>query len=102
MMRQILLVLIVGLVIASCGKKPAGPLKEYTLHGEVVRVDPEHHIAVINGEKVEGWMEKMTMEYPVKEQADLDKLKPGLKIQATVFQRPSDLEFWIGNVTAIP
>ena len=89
--------------LEACQRKQeqAGPTKEYQLHGEVVRLDPQHKIAVIKGEKIEGWMEAMTMEYPVKAPAEFEKLKPGLKIQATVFQRPSSLDYWIGNIQVV-
>ncbi len=102
-MRQSFIVVMCSLLLASCQRKEetAGPVKEYQLRGEVVRLDPQHKIAVIKGDKIEGWMEAMTMEYPVKAPSEFEKLKPGLKIQATVFQRPSDLEFWIGSVTTL-
>ena len=39
----------------------------------------------VNGEKVEGWMDAMTMNYKVDESSILDKVKPGDQITATVY-----------------
>ena len=39
----------------------------------------------VNGEKVEGWMDTITMEYPVDDPAFLTRVKPGDRIQATVY-----------------
>jgi Cu/Ag efflux protein CusF len=43
-------------------------------------------------------MEAMTMDYPVKDQADLAKLSAGQPITATVFVQGQD--FWIGEINA--
>lgn len=72
------------------------PVKRYELHGKIVRLDPQNHTAVINGEKIPGWMEAMTMDYPVKVQSDYQRLHPGEQIQATVYVQ--GLNYWIGNI----
>ncbi len=77
----------------EAGKEPP---KSYALHGEVVRVDPQAKTATINGNKIEGWMEAMSMEYPVKNAQDLPALHPGECIDATVLVQGAD--YWISNV----
>ena len=64
---------------ASSGKK------EYTFHGKVEAVDKGAKSLLVNGEKVEGWMGAMTMDYKVDNPSVLDKLKPGDRIMATVY-----------------
>jgi protein SCO1 len=69
--------------LTACAK-PAPQEKHYKLTGDVVSVDPKGRQANIKGDKIEGWMEAMTMEYPIKDPSELAKLKPGDRIQATV------------------
>ncbi len=89
------------LLLNACGgSKPAGPPKQYQLKGVVVRLDPQVRTAVIKHGAIEGWMEAMTMEFPVHEAKEFEKLTPGKQITATVFV--SDDGFWIGNIQAAP
>jgi len=74
------------------------PLKQYAMHGEVLRLDPQGKIAAIKAGKIGDWMEAMTMEYPVKEQPEFDKLHIGDKIDATVYVQGNS--YWIGGVQA--
>jgi Cu/Ag efflux protein CusF len=76
------------------------PIKQYELHGQVVRLDPQTHAATIKGQKIEGWMGAMTMEYPVKDASDYQRLGPGENITASVFVQ--GLNFWIANVRPEP
>lgn len=55
------------------------------MQGEVVSVDPAAQTATVKSGKIEGWMEAMTMEYPVKDKAEFSKLKAGKR---------SRLRFW--------
>ena len=75
---------------------PSGPPKEYRLVGEIINVDMEGKKATIKHEAIEGYMGAMTMSYPIPEQADLDKIKAGDKITATVFD--SEVRYWVGNI----
>ena len=72
------------------------PVKQYSMHGEVLRLDPQGKIAAIKAGKIGDWMEAMTMEYPVKEQPEFDKLHIGDKIDATVYVQGNS--YWIGGV----
>ena len=91
------------IVLAGCQQTTAvkeepkdEPVKEYALHGEVLRLDTQGKIAAIKHEKIGDWMEAMTMEFPVKEQSEFDKLRTGEKINATVtVQGP---RYWIGEI----
>jgi Cu/Ag efflux protein CusF len=93
--------LLLSLALCACKEKAPkpvsnAPVEKYKLDGVVVSLDPTAHVAKINGQKVEGWMDAMTMEYPVKDQNEFDKLHAGDHITATVFVQ--DLNFWIGEI----
>jgi Cu/Ag efflux protein CusF len=87
--------LLVGLVLLAGCKKQAQE-KRYTLTGEVLSVDPKGQTANIKGDKIEGWMEAMTMEYPVKDKSEFAKLAVGDRISATVFV--NDVNYHIGDI----
>ena len=70
--------------------------KKYELRGVVLRVRPEARVAVVQHEKIEGWMEAMTMEFPVPEPAEFAKLKEKTKFRATVCV--NDLYYWLTGI----
>ena len=72
------------------------PVKQYPMHGEVLRLDSDGKIAAIKAGKIGDWMEAMTMEYPVKDQADFEKLRAGEKISATVYVQGNS--YWVGGI----
>ena len=73
-------------------------VKQYAMHGEVLRLDAQGKIAAIKAGKIGDWMEAMTMEYPVKEQPEFDKLHVGDKISATVYVQGNS--YWVGGIQA--
>ena len=100
-MRSVIFVAALTLALGACSQKPAEPPpKEYSLHGEVVKVDPSGQLATIRGDKIEGWMEAMTMEYPVKDKQELQKLKPGEKVDAKVMVQGTD--YWLSGISEAP
>lgn len=60
--------------------------KEYTLAGKVEAVNANAGKVTVNHGKVEGWMEAMTMAYPVDKPESLKNVKPGDRIEARVFE----------------
>ena len=60
--------------------------KAYTFHGKVEAVNKDAKNLTVNGERVEGWMDAMTMNYKVDDPSILDKVKPGDQIMATVYE----------------
>lgn len=93
-LSRIFLTILALIVIAGCGQKQASaqPEKHYKLVGEVTQVDRQLHTATINGEAIAGWMEAMTMEYPIRTKQDFEKLRVGDRITATVNVRGSDYD----------
>jgi Cu/Ag efflux protein CusF len=62
-----------------------GTKKSFTFHGKVESVDAASKSMTVNGDKVEGWMEAMSMKYAV-DNADVFKtVKVGDSIEATVY-----------------
>lgn len=96
-----LIYVIFALSLAGCQCNPAPqPAKEYQMQGEVVGLDPSAHLATVKAGKIEGWMEAMTMEYPVKDPQEFGKLKVGQNIQAKITVQGTD--YWISSVNPEP
>ena len=76
----------------------AGPPREYKLEGEIVSVDKEQKKATIKHGPIEGYMGAMTMAYPIPDAADLDKIKAGDHITATVYDSEAESKYWVGNI----
>lgn len=104
MRRRAFLSISVGCLCACQSEKPpSGPgfeygeaQKRYPMRGEVLRLRPENRIAVVKHEKIEGWMEAMTMEFPVPDAAQYALLKEGMTFRATVCT--NDLYFWLVDI----
>jgi Cu/Ag efflux protein CusF len=89
-----------ALLLAACSASQQVPPKRYTMQGEVKALDPAAKTATINAGKIGDWMEAMTMEYPIKPEAEFAKLHVGDKIQATVVV--NDLKYYVTEVRAAP
>ena len=76
--------------------KAKGKAKSYTFHGKVTAVTEKG--LTVNGEKVEGWMDAMTMTYPVDKPDALKMVKVGDQIMATVYEGDLTLH----NVMTVP
>lgn len=74
-------------------------IKEYALKGRVLGLREEDKTAVIMHEEIVGWMSAMTMDFPIREDADWEKLKVGSVIEATVFA--SDDGFYVGKIKVV-
>jgi hypothetical protein len=64
--------------------KAKGKEKPLMFHGKVEAVTEKG--LTVNGEKVEGWMDAMTMTYPVDKPDVLKNVKVGDQIMATVYK----------------
>jgi Cu/Ag efflux protein CusF len=86
----------VALVGCTREKKSTAPIKTYKLTGEIRRLEPDRHTAVIKHDAIEGWMEAMTMEFPVRDKKEFAKLAEGKRITATV--NVQDLDYWLTDM----
>ena len=75
---------IASLFAANSYAQDAAKGKPMTFHGKVEAVTDKG--LTVNGEKVEGWMDAMTMSYPVDKPEVLKKVKVGDTIMATVYK----------------
>ena len=95
-------ILTAAALLAGCAsKKETGfdygeATKRYAMKGEVLRLKPESRVAVIKHDNIEGWMEAMTMEFPIPSPEEFAKLKEGMTITATV--EVNDLHYWLTGV----
>jgi Cu/Ag efflux protein CusF len=85
-----------SLFAASAYAQDAAKGKPMTFHGKVEAVTDKG--LTVNGEKVDGWMDAMTMSYPVDKPEVLKKVKPGDTIMATVYKGDITLH----NVQVMP
>ena len=60
--------------------------KSYTFRGKVEKIDAAAKTLTINGEKVEGWMDAMTMSYAADKDDVFKKIKVGDTITAKVYE----------------
>jgi protein SCO1/2 len=68
----------------SASAPTAPPSKQYLIHGSVVSVDKATNKIDLNAGTVPGFMEAMTMTYPVTDPAAIGELHPGDIISATL------------------
>ena len=102
-MRIYLVFILSVILLASCQKPEAqntpGEAKRYPLKGKVVSVDRERKRATIDHEPVEGYMEAMTMDFPIREDWVWDDLTPGSDIRAELVVDNSAKEpYWLEKI----
>jgi protein SCO1/2 len=83
--------------LAGCSQAPPPKLAEYQVTGEVLKLDPAAHTASLKAGKIEGWMEAMTMDFPIKDKQEFEKLKVGESIHAKVSVQGTD--YWLSGIT---
>ena len=85
--------------LAGCrAKLPEG--KRYPMQGEIKALDATAKSAMIDAAKIDGFMDAMTMEYPLKPDAEFQKLHVGDHIQATVVVL--DVGYYVTEVKVVP
>jgi len=94
MTKPIYAVLPLLLMLAGCAEKKSA--KRYPMQGEIKAVDASTHTATIAAGKIGDWMEAMTMEYPVKPDAEVQKLHVGDRIEATAVV--SDPDYYVTDI----
>jgi len=102
MTRKIFLAsVLIALALNACGwgdQPPPKNEKRYPIKGVVVAVNQTERTATIKHEDIPGYMPAMTMEFKLKNAADLQTMKPGDQINGTLVI--DDISSWI-EVTAV-
>ena len=74
--------------LASCARSTdqtsSGSLKHYSIHGEIMHLDPDGKLATIHHNRIDGLMESMTMTFPVKDPGEFSALQVGNCIDASL------------------
>ncbi len=98
-MRAIFVSILLSLLLVGCGSKSANApeVKHYHLTGQVVALDAKGQTASVNQAAIPGWMDAMTMEYPIKLKSEFNTLHAGDKIQGTVNDR-GDGDYDLSNI----
>lgn len=91
---------LIALTLSACswGEKPPTNEKRYPIKGVVVAVNKTEYTATIKHEDIPGYMPGMTMDFRIKNAADLQTMKPGDQITGTLVV--DDISSWI-EITAI-
>lgn len=89
---QITLV-VLAFVAIQCGGAKSENEKRYPITGKVVAINKTEKTATISHDEIPGYMEKMTMEFKVKNDSDLDKMRPGDRISGDLVV--TDTSSWI-------
>jgi protein SCO1/2 len=82
MQRRAVFALAAALSIAACSSK--SNQRTFPVHGQVVSVTADRQEATVKHGEIPGLMPAMTMPYKIREKAELDAVKPGDMIDATL------------------
>jgi len=103
-MRKTLLVLIISVFVSACQSGTAvnsssTSAKRYPIEGKVIAVDKAAKKATIDHKKVEGYMDAMTMDFPIHADWVWNELQPGAEIKAElVVDNTAKDPFWLENI----
>ena len=104
-MRFVCLLLPIVLLFAACQKPSdtaSATAKRYSFKGRVVSVDRVGKKAKIEHDAVAGYMDAMTMEFPIHADLVWDELKPGAELRAElVVDSAAKDPYFLDNLTII-
>jgi protein SCO1/2 len=82
MQRSGFLIIVFSALLAACGSR--SPNRTYAVEGQIIALTPDRNEATVKHGEIKGLMPAMTMPYKIKEKAELDAVKPGDIIDATL------------------
>jgi protein SCO1 len=82
MQRRGFLIVVFCALFAACGSRT--PNRTYAVEGQIIAVTPDRSEATVKHGEIKGLMPAMTMPYKFKEKAELDAVKPGDIVDATL------------------
>ncbi len=82
--------------------QPSVNAKRYPMKGKVISVDMDAKKAKIHHEKIEGFMDEMTMDFPIRADWVWDELTPGADVRADlVVDSSANDPYWLENIGII-
>ncbi|MBS1797881.1 MAG: SCO family protein [Acidobacteria bacterium] len=101
-MRYLIILLSAALLFTACSKPASVDAKRFKLSGKVIAVDKAKKKATIEHGEVKGYMQAMTMEFPVHADWVWDDLVPGAEVQADlVIDETAKDPYWLENIAII-
>lgn len=85
-LNRLMTIFAAAVMMAALCLGQATSKKPMVFHGKVEGVNAADGSLKVDGEKTDGWMDAMTMDYKVDNPAVLKTVKPGDKISATVYE----------------
>jgi len=82
MQRRVVFLIAAALSLAACNSK--SNQRTYAVHGQIVTITPDRQEATVKHGEIAGLMPAMTMPYKIREKAELNAVKPGDVIDATL------------------
>ena len=104
-MKRIAFLLLVILFCAACGQEKPKPLSEpgeklYDMRGKIIARDDHGNTLIVDHEAIPGFMEAMSMEYPVRG-ASVGMLPPD-KAQIVAKLHVTGRSYWLTDVKKAP
>jgi protein SCO1/2 len=90
-------VVLVAILMVAAGCRPAEPVREYRLAGQILAVDRQLNRVTIRHQDIEGFMPAMTMPYPVRDASLLNGRVAGELVDATLSVQGTDA--WVSRLT---
>lgn len=90
-------VLLVAILMVAAGCRPAEPVREYRLVGQILAVDRQTNRVTIRHQDIDGFMPGMTMPFPVRDASLLNGRVAGELVEATLSVQGTDA--WVSRLT---
>ena len=101
-MKITICVFFLALIITSCQRSAnqnvSADAKRFSFRGKVISVDKGAKKAKIEHGDIPGYMEAMTMDFPIREDWVWDELKPGADVEADLVVDDANAQFWLEKI----
>ena len=93
----VLLLSCFAVLVAGCRPRPSANEKRYPINGKVIAVNKTDRTATIEHKDIVGYMPAMTMPFKIKNDADLEMMKPGDQVTGSLVV--NDTSSWVEIAT---
>ena len=93
----VLLLSCFAVLVAGCRPRHSANEKRYPINGKVIAVDKNDRTATIEHQDIVGYMPAMTMPFRIKNDADLEMIKPGDQVTGSLVV--DDTSSWVEIAT---